>query len=168
MVYSGHTKSVGEESKATAAACARKSPPSVHSKETRQDKTRRHCGLALPPCLPSIFHIPTPPQPTHSPSKTKEDNRIDTIMYIRALSPAAEKDPYAKKREINLQVLVRFGGGKAFGVGVRVQNCVGTFAQGAFAFATERRAGCIRGLALEHRVPVCLCKHACGFHCQLS
>eukprot|EP00624_Nannochloropsis_granulata_P004988 evm.model.NODE_35269_length_3276_cov_11.521062.1 len=33
-------------------------------------------------------------------------------MYIRALSPAAnkEKDPYAKKREVNYQILVSFCG----------------------------------------------------------
>jgi len=84
--------------------------------------------------LPPLSHNPTPThahaQPSKTkgdnrddtdahaqPGKTKDDNRDDTSMYIRALSPAAdkEKDPYAKKREVNYQILVIWvwGGGRA-------------------------------------------------------
>ena len=68
--------------------------------------------------LSPLSHNPTPTHAHAQPSKTKDDNRDDTSMYIRALSPAAdkEKDPYAKKREVNYQILVRWvwGGGRAW------------------------------------------------------
>lgn len=71
-------------------------------------------------------------------------------MYIRALSPAAdkEKDPYAKKREPNYQILVRFGG-ERFLVVVGLYECF-------FRLKGEQAASEV--WRQEHRVPV----YACG------